>query len=80
MTRREKQLAKIRNNPKNVRFGELDKLLRNFGFERRQPRKGSSHYFYFFGKHRLTVPKKRPFVKTIYVKQALKIIEDIENE
>jgi hypothetical protein len=80
MTKREKRLAKIRNNPKNVRFEELDHLLRDYGFERRQPSGGSSHYFYICGYHRLTVPKKRPYIKQIYVKQALRQIEEIENE
>ncbi len=80
MTKREKRLAKIRNNPKNVRFNELDQLLRDYGFECRQPRGGSSHYFYICGHRRLTVPKKRPFIKQTYVKQALRQIEEIENE
>jgi len=73
-------LEKIRNNPKNVRFEELDRLLRNYGFECRQPSGGSSHYFYICGHRRLTVPRKRPFIKQIYVKQALRQLEEIENE
>ena len=36
MSKRKKRLAKIRQNPKNVRFEELDRVLRDYGFERRQ--------------------------------------------
>jgi len=35
MAKRDKRLEKIRNNPKDVRFEELDQLLRDYGFERR---------------------------------------------
>jgi len=80
MTKREKRLARIRNNPKNVRFEELDRLLRDYGFERRQPSGGSSHYFYICAHYRLTVPRKRPFIKQIYVKQVIRQLEEMENE
>ena len=80
MTQREKRLAKIRNNPKNVHFDDLDRLLHDYGFERRQPKGGSSHYFYFLGDKRLTIPFKRPFVKAIYVKQVLSVLEGIDDE
>jgi predicted RNA binding protein YcfA (HicA-like mRNA interferase family) len=32
MSRREKLLAKMRNSPQNIRFGEVDSLLRQEGF------------------------------------------------
>lgn len=32
MSKREKRLAKLRNNPKNVRKDELDEVLQGFGF------------------------------------------------
>lgn len=80
MTKREKRLANMHNNPKNVRFEELDSLLNDFGFERKQPGGGSSHYLYIRGTHRLTVPYKRPFIKQVYVKAALTMIDEINNE
>jgi hypothetical protein len=46
MSKSEKLLEKIRNNPKAVSFDDLDKVLRGCGFIRRQPRNGSSHYYY----------------------------------
>ena len=39
MTKREKDLSKIKDNPKNVRFSDLDRILLDIGFEKRQ--KGS---------------------------------------
>ncbi|WP_366924314.1 hypothetical protein MFMK1_001300 [Metallumcola ferriviriculae] len=44
MTKLEKLLQKVKNNPKQVRFQELDKILIRSGFTRRQPGIGSSHY------------------------------------
>jgi predicted RNA binding protein YcfA (HicA-like mRNA interferase family) len=40
MSKREKRLAKVVQNPSNVRFETLDALLRDFGFVLRS-RKGS---------------------------------------
>jgi hypothetical protein len=45
MSKRQKRLEKIRSNPLNVRFEELDRLLVDYGFQRRQPGGGSSHIF-----------------------------------
>jgi len=36
MGKLKKLLQKIKNNPKQVRFDELDKILTRAGFERRQ--------------------------------------------
>ena len=80
MVRREKLRKRIETNPKHVRFEDLDKLLRAYGFEVRPPRHGGSHYFYFRGEHRLTVPYRRPHVMPIYVRQALKVIKRLEEE
>ncbi|MCL0041698.1 hypothetical protein M1N12_01300 [Peptococcaceae bacterium] len=44
MTKKEKLLKKLKNNPRTVKFKEIDKILKDIGFERRQPAKGSSHY------------------------------------
>ena len=37
MSRWEKLLERIRNNPKTVTFEEVDKILCRLGYERRQP-------------------------------------------
>ncbi|NPV53550.1 MAG: type II toxin-antitoxin system HicA family toxin [Firmicutes bacterium] len=70
-----KLYAKIVNNPKDVRFEDLDKILKKYGFECRQPSKGSSHYNYYHPRlpDILTIPYARP-IKAIYVKQVIEAI------
>ncbi len=81
MSRLKKLVEKIRNNPKNVRFNELDKILLHYGFEKRQPRGGSSHFTYKLGTTRLTVPFKQPYIGVVYVELALEALEGvIEND
>jgi hypothetical protein len=77
MSKSEKLLEKIRNNPKVVSFEDLDKVLRECGFACRQAGSGSSHYVYTYGVERLTVPYKRPYLKAVYVKQALDILDRV---
>ncbi len=77
VTKKEKLLLKIKNNPKAVRFNDLDSILRDVGFEMRRPSGGSSHYTYTYEDKTLTVPFKRPFVKVIYVKKAISILEEL---
>lgn len=79
MSKLEKLLLRIRNSPQSVTFDELDRLLSAYGFTRRQPRSGSSHYVYSFGQLRITVPFKRPYVKTFYVKQALALLDELDD-
>lgn len=74
MTTKDKDIEKIRNNPKNVRFEVLDKVLRKAGFKARKPKSGSSHYTYKKGYSILTIPKHTPVV-VCYVKKALEFIE-----
>jgi predicted RNA binding protein YcfA (HicA-like mRNA interferase family) len=79
VTRSNKLYARIVNNPKDVNYEQLDKLLLKYGFERSNPGTGSSHYTY---RHPelvdiLTIPFKRP-VKAIYVKQAIAAIKQLK--
>lgn len=73
MGRREDLLEKIKRNPTNVRFEQLDKLLKMYDYECRN--KGGSHYTY---KRRgctpVTVPYHKP-VNSVYVKQVIASIE-----
>ena len=72
MSKWEKNLAKIRQNPKHVRFEELEAVLLRLGFSKRQD--GTSHAtFTFPGVPLLTVPKPHgsPFVKEAYIKKYL---------
>ncbi len=81
MSQREKLRQKIKQNPKNVLFQDLEKLLSFYGFELK--RKRGSHRS-FVGmvegkKTLLVVPYQKP-LKEVYVKKALDVIEKIEEE
>ncbi len=80
MTQLEKLRRRIEQNPKAVRFKDLDRLLRSSGFQVRQPRGGSSHYFYKRGRVTVPVPYRRPHLLPIYVKKALAAIDRAEEE
>ncbi|MEG6566499.1 type II toxin-antitoxin system HicA family toxin [Thermoanaerobacterium saccharolyticum] len=75
MSKKEKLIEKIKNNPKTVRFEEIDKILLDIGFVRTQPSKGSSHYTYHFENLTITIPYKRPYIKVVYVKQIIKLLD-----
>lgn len=80
MTKREKRVKKIFQNPKAVPFKELDRVLKDFGFEVRQPKSGSSHYVYTKEEIQISVPYRRPYVKEVYVKRVLEIIGGEQDE
>jgi hypothetical protein len=70
-----KLLPRIKNNPKQVRFEELDRILIKNGFTRRQPRGGSSHYFYSKGSVKIPIPHRQPYVLSCYVEAVIEILE-----
>ena len=76
MAKRDKRLAKMRQNPKSVSFDDLQKVLEDHGFQLVRI-KGSHHVFESteYDK-RLVVPKRNP-VKAGYVKDAIRIIDKI---
>ena len=81
MSKRQKRLDRIRQNPKNVSLENLRRVLEDYGFEYK--RTVGSHYTFCYtvgGETKLfTVPFKRP-VKTVYVRRALKLIDLIIEE
>lgn len=79
LTKISKLYAQITNNPKNVKFESLDKLLSQNGFICRQPSGGSSHFNYYHPElpDILTIPYARP-IKAIYVKQAIAAIQKVK--
>jgi len=79
LSRRDKQLENMRNNPRNVRFETIRKVLLRLGFSETKPRGGSSHYTYHKGIYRITVPKDNPVNQT-YIRQILRIVEELEGE
>ncbi|MBQ3442553.1 MAG: type II toxin-antitoxin system HicA family toxin [Selenomonadaceae bacterium] len=73
MSKLEKLLQRIKNHPKTVRFEELDKILTNAGYERAQPRRGSSHYTYRKSDRvPITIPRQIPFVHEVYVHNVIR--------
>ena len=77
MSKKDKQLQAIRNNPKNVRFDTIRSVLLSYSFTETYPGGGSSHYTYNRGIYRITVPKDNPVNQT-YIRQAIKIIDELE--
>ncbi|TQR31803.1 hypothetical protein DMB92_05290 [Campylobacter sp. MIT 99-7217] len=74
MSKKEKLLKELKNNPYNVRFEVIKNLLESYGYE--SFNKGSSHFqFRKAGKELITIPFNRP-LKAIYVKIVLKAIKE----
>ncbi|HEX9922446.1 MAG TPA: toxin HicA [Anaerolineae bacterium] len=75
MSKKEK-LLKIRQNPKNVRFEDIDNLLLSLGFQKRQ--RGSHATYTLSGGRPLTIPLRKPFILPVYVKQVLLLLNELE--
>lgn len=77
MSRKEKRLAKMRNNPKaDWSIEDFKSLAEQFGIEWRQP--GTSHVtFVAPNGNALTVPAHKP-IKPVYVKKFLALISELE--
>ncbi|MBX3283367.1 MAG: type II toxin-antitoxin system HicA family toxin [Acidobacteria bacterium] len=73
MTKRNKLFAKLKNNPANADFREIEKLLLEEGFV--LDRVSGSHHIFKRGGVTFVVPVHDRKVKTIYVKRVIEIIE-----
>jgi len=80
MGTREKRRRKVEQSPRQVRFEDLDALLRAYDFVVRTPGRGGSHHFYYRGPHLLSVPKRRPHLKEYVVQRALTMLREIDAE
>ena len=82
MKKADKLLKRIENNPKDVRFEEIEQVLLSKGFEERQARGGSSHYVFYHEnlEKNVVIPKphKSKNIKSIYIKKALKAIWNLK--
>ena len=76
MVRKEKLIEKLRRNPKNVRFKDIDKLLLSLGFEKRQ--RGSHATYILKEQGRITVPFRKPFILPVYVKEVLTLLDELD--
>ncbi|MFH1452927.1 MAG: type II toxin-antitoxin system HicA family toxin [Armatimonadota bacterium] len=71
----EKLLNKIKNNPKSVKFNEIELLLKCYGFAL-QRQKGS-HRIYKKGNILVNIQRIKGEVKPYQVKQVILAIEEI---
>jgi len=76
LSKLEKLLQRIINNPKTVRFEELDKLLIRAGFIKRQSGKGSSHFVYRKDGRIISIPLNNPYIKQTYVIEAIVLLTE----
>ncbi|MCA0457718.1 MAG: hypothetical protein LCI00_27380 [Chloroflexi bacterium] len=82
MTKREKRLLRIQQNPNNVSIDDLEQLMLDYGIEKSRASKGSHrHYHYAVGgtTYHLVIPATKP-VKKVYIQQVLEAIEEISND
>jgi hypothetical protein len=82
MTKREKRLLRIQQNPNNVSIDELEQLMLDYGIEKSRSSKGSHrHYQYLVGglTHNLVIPVAKP-IKKVYIQKVLEAIEEITHE
>jgi predicted RNA binding protein YcfA (HicA-like mRNA interferase family) len=71
--KKDKVLQKIINNPKNVLFAIIKKILTDNGYSCINT--GGSHYVFRKNNNpSITIPMHKP-IKIIYVKQVIKILE-----
>lgn len=84
MSKKEKRLQQIFRHPKAVHFSELDGVLTEYGYERRQSGKGSSHYVYSHPKVNLLVVLvshgKDDVLPEYQVKKAIKALKLVLEE
>lgn len=79
MGRNQKRINKMRRNPKNVPYRDIETVLLSLGFDHRS--RGTSHNVFTVmvdeTKHRLVVPMKKPHVKRFYVEELLQLIDQL---
>lgn len=75
MSKFEKRLQRLRQNPKHVRYEEIESIMLHLGFEKRQ--RGDHITFTLPGQPPLTVPIRKPFVKPTYVKLLIELLVEM---
>ena len=80
MSQWNKLIDEILKLNKNLRFGDLSKVLIKIGYKQNQPKGGSSHYtFRKDGKMPITIPNQTPMNK-VYIEMVRAAIIENENE
>jgi len=78
MSKRKKLRERLKNNPNNVNFSDIRKLLEQEGFV--LDRVTGSHHIFTKDETIFVVPVHNNKVKTIYVKRVIELIEQTENQ
>ena len=73
MTKKQKLLEKIKNNPIDVTFSDIKKLLAEEGFMLQ--RITGSHHIFKKDDVIFVIPVHQNHVKSVYVKRVIKLIE-----
>ena len=81
MTKIEKRFQRILNNPKDIKWSELQAVLNKFGLICEPPGSGS-HWSVYDEKSdaNMTVPVHNNRIKAIYVKKLIALIKEIREE
>ena len=74
MTQKIKLFERIKNNPKDVNFKDLENFLKEIGFEFK--RTSGSHHIYSKDEITFVIPSHNNKVKEIYVKRVISLIEN----
>ncbi len=81
MSKLEKLYEQALRNPGSIRFSDLDRLLRQYGFAVSQAGCGSSHFNYRYASVRLTIVKYGgDNVKPVYVREVMGVLERVRQE
>ena len=75
MSKRDKLLRRMRENPRGIRPSEVDSLLLHYGFEKR--RSGRNHCVYSRGPYVITVNFHREYVHSKAIKEILSILDEL---
>ena len=77
MTKRAKLFDKLKNNPKDATFSQIEKLLLSEGFT--LDRISGSHHIFKNGPIMFVLPIQGNKVKSVYVKRVIEIMEEIKS-
>lgn len=78
MSRWDKLLRRICSLSNDLRFEELCRVMEDYGYIKKAPGSGSSHYtFRKEGCQPITIPRHEP-IKKVYVEMVKKVVESEE--
>ncbi len=77
MSKHQKAIDKLRRNPLHVRYKEAESILLHLGFSKRQ--EGTNHVTFYLEKYRITIPKRKPFIKRIYVELIIAYLDEVDD-